>query len=121
VKPLRPQELRIPLAPAAMMTMNDNPLLFGQLGNSRRYLPHRNVQRPGDSGRGNFAILATVEQNELLAAIKHLFYGADIDIEGQRGHTDAIEGIMRGEKSKNQRTEEPKTLSGDVLFWFFGS
>src|SRR6478672_11295524 len=74
----------------------------------------------GNSGRGDLAIFAAVEQHELLALINHLFHGADVDVEGQRGHNDPMEGIMRDEKSKNQRTEKENDHALLVL-WFFGS
>jgi hypothetical protein len=42
------------------------------------------MQRAGDVGRGDLVRFATVEQDELLAPIEHLFDREDIDF--QRNH-----------------------------------
>jgi hypothetical protein len=84
-KALLPQELCDSQAPPAMVTVHDNGATFVRLQfcYTGRNFTHGYVSRARDAGRRYLIGLAAVEQNELVAAIEHLFHGANVGIDGR--------------------------------------
>ena len=82
---LLPQEVRHSQAAAAVVAVDDDPLVAMrlELAQARLQLAHRDQRRPFDLGDGILVGIADIEQHERLVRIPELLDGLRIDLDGK--------------------------------------